>query len=83
MAATFNSSLVMGPETHLYRESREKLAALTDGLLAVGILFMITTRVSTVLRVYVRAFLIKSFGIDDIFAVLTLVGRNYSGECLC
>ena len=42
-----------------------------------ALLFMITTWISTGLRVHVRTSLIKSFGADDVFAVLTLV-RNIS-----
>lgn len=71
--ATFNSTLVLGPKGHLYRETPEKLDAQTQGLIAVGVIFMATVWVSTALRVYVRGFLIKAFGMDDVFAVMTTV----------
>ncbi|KAF2157534.1 hypothetical protein K461DRAFT_273728 [Myriangium duriaei CBS 260.36] len=71
--ATFNSSLVLGPKAHLYIEKPEKLAAQNNGLLAMGIIFLITCWTSTALRVYVRGFLIKAFGTDDAFAILSLL----------
>lgn len=39
----------------------------------VAILFMVTSWVTVLLRVYVRGFMSKSFGIDDYLAVVTLV----------
>lgn len=73
MAATFNSSAVLGPNGHLYKESESKLAAQNNGLLALSVVFLFTSWVTTALRVYVRGFVIKAFGMDDIFAVLTLI----------
>lgn len=40
---------------------------------AVAILFLVTSWLAVVLRVYVRGIMTKSFGIDDALAVLTLV----------
>ncbi|GAM85271.1 hypothetical protein ANO11243_032750 [Dothideomycetidae sp. 11243] len=80
MAATFNSSAVLGPNGHLYKESESKLAAQNNGLLALSVVFLFTSWVTTALRVYVRGFVIKAFGMDDIFAVLTLL--VVAGYCL-
>lgn len=41
---------------------------------AVAILFLTLTLISVGLRCYVRTVLIKSFGLDDWFAVASLVG---------
>ena len=41
---------------------------------AVAILFLITSWLAVMLRVYVRGVMTKSFGIDDTLAVVTLVG---------
>jgi hypothetical protein len=41
---------------------------------AVAILFLVTSWIAVLLRVYVRGVMTKSFGIDDALAVVTLVG---------
>jgi hypothetical protein len=40
---------------------------------AVAILFLVTSWLAVMLRVYVRGIMTKSFGIDDYLAVVTLV----------
>jgi hypothetical protein len=40
---------------------------------AVAILFLVTSWLAVLLRVYVRGVMTKSFGIDDTLAVVTLV----------
>lgn len=42
---------------------------------AVAILFLITSWLAVLLRVYVRSVMTKSFGIDDSLAILTLVNN--------
>jgi hypothetical protein len=41
---------------------------------AVAIVFLVTSWLAVLLRVYVRGVMTKSFGIDDTLAVITLVG---------
>ena len=40
------------------------------------VFFLVLQIVAAVIRVYVRAFLVRKFGADDIVMVLTLVGRK-------
>lgn len=45
---------------------------------AVAILFLVTSWLAVLLRVYVRGVMTKSFGIDDALAVVSLVGSLQS-----
>lgn len=78
MASTFNSSLILGPNAHLYIEAPGKLRAQNNGVLVVTTLFLATTWVTTVFRIYARGFVIKALGLDDLFAVLSLVRTSWT-----
>jgi hypothetical protein len=50
-------------------------------VLAVAVVFFILSWVSVALRIYVRAFMLKSFGHDDWIMLLTLVNAVASQAC--
>jgi len=57
----------------LYAEPTSLLTAQLNGMLAVSIIFLALSWICVALRVYVRAGLIKAFGLDDWCMVGTLV----------
>jgi hypothetical protein len=49
---------------------------------AVAILFLVTSWIAVMMRVYVRGIMTKSFGMDDYLAVVTLVSGVPAGTCV-
>lgn len=71
--ATKPTNASLTPESQELSQPTSLLQAQVNGLLAVCIIFLILCSASVGARIYVRARLIKSFGIDDWFTCLTLV----------
>lgn len=77
MAKTVPTAESHGPNAYLYVESVGELRAQINGVYALSIIFLILCSATMTLRVYVRALMLKNFGLDDWLLVLTLV--SYSG----
>ncbi|PNS18679.1 hypothetical protein CAC42_5218 [Sphaceloma murrayae] len=71
--ATKPANASLTPESQELSQPAELLQAQVNGLLAICIIFLVLCTASVGARVYVRARLVRAFGIDDWFTCITLL----------